>query len=1136
MEEWAAKSCLGEDVKTLTNYLQTSQAMLDALGDRLIGNDRFSPLLLELKLASYEADDVLDELDYYRLKDMVEGNTVQPELSIVRRVTCRAGDLLSSQLSRALRFIDKLFLQNANEPVTDVFSVSKTLDKDSVSGRMKAVSSRLKKAMKSVDSVIQLQRFIACAQRPMEAVNTRETSSLLTEPKVFGRDKERETIIKSLLISKGKDEKYGNFSVLPIVGIGGVGKTTLAQSLYNDPRIVRSFMVRAWACASDALNTLDVRKLTIDITLSLDEEGSFNLAMVNELDKIQKLLIKKISGKKFLFVLDDVWVISRWELLIAPLASCMAGSIVIVTTRDYNIAKTLGTMPTVTLTGLETNFFWDFFVQNAFMGQSLEDHPTLVSIGQEIAARLHGIPLAAKTVGRLLNKKLDEEHWFSILNSDLWKLRQAPDDIMPVLMLSYQNFSVHVQRCFSYCSVFPKDHLFTKQELLYTWIAQGFIEIRPGDQSPEHVAQDYLNELLSSSFFQPKDGYYLIHDLLHDLAISVSKDECHVMNNDFYINIPSSVRHLCVPYSIQTKEKCRYYSLMQFGPQESECQFEQTLHNNQLEADKLRTLIFMDFSAFLRNNNESENVTLNCSSFTNTRVLTSPYTRKGDQLGAVHNLVHLRYLDLSFSSFEKLPESICLLYHLQTLNVYQCRNLLSLPKGIANLIRLRHLIADEGRHYLGRIPEIGKMTCLQELDAFYIQRDLGHKITELKEMQELRGSLRVHNLENIDNGEEACQAKLKEKKYLTELRFSWDDHLSSTPPDVSVDVLESACPPPFIQQLDIIGYNGTRCPTWLSDNLSLSCLKSLYLRDWLGLESLPPLGHLPHLTKLELISLSFVRKAGSDFYGFSQGISFPRLKELLFESMPNWCEWEGTMRRQIFPCLENLTIRYCPKLKHIPVFQLQDYESNQLFRPPNRSDQIQHFPTRPHLPFNLHSQTHAFLPPLRALTNLKKLIVMRSPGFAPAWNKLLEDGQRRQSGFTLLLKELHMSSTTFLTLPICQNLPSLTHLTFSDMEDGAHDVTAFTDDQERALMHLTSLQTLVFKNCPNLQFLPEMLYRMSKLKELHVVQCGRIRSLPDTGLPPSVEVLVIDRNSRLDTQCQGAEQHKIAHVREVKYS
>ncbi|KAJ1703846.1 hypothetical protein LUZ63_003625 [Rhynchospora breviuscula] len=896
---------------------------------------------------------------------------------------------------------------------------------------MKAASSRLKKAMMSVDSVVQLQRFAACAQRPIEPANYRETSSLLTEPKVFGRDKERETMIENLLTPHGKDQKYGSFSVLPIVGIGGVGKTTLAQSLYNDPRIMRSFMVRAWACASDALNTLDVRKLTIDITLSIDKEGSFNLSMMNDLDKIQERLIKEISGKKFLIVIDDVWVISRWEVLIAPLSYGMAGSTVIVTTREQNIGKRLGSMPTVTLTGLEKNFFWDFFVQNAFMGTSPEDHPALVSIGQEIVAKLHGIPLAAKTVGRLLNKKFDEAHWFSILNSELWELRQAPDDIIPVLKLSYLFFSVHVQRCFSYCSVFPKDHLFTEQELLSSWIAQGFIDIRPSDVSPEYVAQDYLNELLSSSFFEPKDGYYLMHDLLHDLAISVSQDECHVMKNDIFL-VPSSVRHF-------------------------------------------------------------------------------------------------------FSSFGHLPESVCVLYHLQNLNIKGCGNLLHLPKGIVNLIKLRHLIAD-GRHYLGRIPGIGKMTCLQELDAFYMEKELGHKITELKELQELRGSLRVHNLDNVENGEEASQAKLKEKRYLTELRFSWDNPSFPSPPDVSADVLESVCPPPFLKRLDIIGYNGTRCPTWLSDNLSLSCLKSLYLRDWLGRESLPPLGHLPHLTKLEIISLSLVRKAGSDFYGFSQEISFPRLKELLFESMTNWCEWEGTMRRQIFPCLENLTIRYCPKLKHIPVFQLQDDESNQLFRLPNRLDQIQHFPTRPHLPFNLHPQTHALLPPLRALTNLKKLIVMRTPGFAPAWNKLLEDGQERQSGFTLLLEELNISSTTFLTLPICRNLASLTHLTFSDMEDGAHNVTALSDDQERALVQLTSLQTLVFKNCPNLQFLPERLYRMSKLKELHVVQCDRIGSLPDKGLPASLEVLVIDRNSRLGTRCRGAEQHKIAHVREVNYS
>lgn len=1025
-------------------------------------------------------------------------------------------------------------MHNENESGSEPFCSIKAFDKDAISSRMRTTSARLKKAMKSVNTVIQLQHYVASTERPIKSTNYRETSSLLTEPKVFGRANERETILNLLLAPNSKKTKYKNISVLPIVGIGGVGKTALVQLLYNDPRIASSFEVRAWACASDTLNTLDVRKLTIDITVSIDEEGSFNLAILDNLDKLQTRLQDKIRGKKFLIIIDDVWVSSRWELLIAPLSSGMSGSIVIVTTRDHHIAVDLGTMPPITLTGLQNNFFWEFFAQNSFSGSSLEENQNLVSIGREIADKLYGIPLAAKTVGRLLNKKLDERHWFSILNSNLWNLKQGPDDIMPVLMLSYQNLSVHVQRCFSYCSVFPKDHLFSKEELIYTWIAQGFIEIQPGVQSPEHVAQDYLNELLSCSFFQPKDSYYLMHDLLHDLAVSVSKDEYYVMNHDFSTGIPSAVRHLCVPASIQTREKCRTYSLIEFGPELSDRQLEQTSHNNPLELDKLRTLLFTDFSAFVWGSNGFENVTLNCTSFTGVRVFASPYTKKESQLGALHNLIHLRYLDLSFSSFDQLPESICVLYHLQVLNVYRCENLVHLPRGIVNLCNLRHLI-DGGRHYLGRVSEIGKMTCLQELDALYIENDLGHKITELKELQELRGALAVYNLENIESAEEACQAKFKEKKCLAELRFSWNEHSLSSPPDVSVDILESLCPPPLLQRLDIIGYNGGRCPTWFSDNLSLSCLKSLNLRDCSGWENLPPLGHLLHLTKLELICLNSVRKAGRDFYGFSQEISFPRLKELLFESMPNWREWEGTMHRQLFPCLEKLIICQCPNLKYIPAFQFQEEESNRSFPLPNRPE-IRHVPTRTQLPFNLHSQTLGSLPGLRILTSLKQLTVMRSPGFVSAWNKLIEDSQRKQSRSNLLLEELYITCTSFLTLPICQKLTSLISLTMIVMEDGPREVVALTDEQEHALLHLISLKVLVFRNCRNLQLLPATLYRMLNLKELHVVQCNRVQSLPDRGLPASLELLVIDRNSELDKRCQSSERHKIAHVGEVKYS
>ncbi|KAJ3679302.1 hypothetical protein LUZ60_017313 [Juncus effusus] len=1272
LDEWAAQSCLADEVKIMRDYLHTSQAMLDALGDRSIGNDRFPPLLVELKSASYDADDLIDELDYYRLKEMVEGaggemRTVQ-SISFLRLATNRTGKFVSSQFSRAVRFVDRLLLHNTSEPNPEAFPSGKSFDKDAVSARIKTVSDRLKKAMKSVDTVVQLQRFVASTERPTKTVNARETSSLLTEPKVFGRDKERETAVELLLSQYGKETKYKNFSVLPIVGIGGVGKTTLAQAIYNDRRIVNAFEVRAWACASDTLNTLDVRKLTIDITVSIDDEGSFNLAILNNLDKLQTKLQEKLRGKKFLIVLDDVWVSSRWELLIAPLLSGMAGSRIVVTTRDQNIAKKLGTMPDVKLRGLENNFFWDFFIQNAFAGARVEDNPSLVPIGQEIVAKLHGIPLAAKTVGRLLNKKLDEEHWLSIQNSNLWNLRQAPDDIMPVLMLSYQNLSVYVQRCFSYCSVFPKDHLFTKEELIYTWMAHGFIETRMVDQTPELAAQECLNELLSGSFFQPAGGCYLMHDLLHDLAISVCKDECHVMNNDFSTGIPVSTRHLCVPCSIQTREKCRSYSLVGFESQQSPAvHSEQSSHNNPLEMDKLRTLIFTNFSVFGWGTNGFENIYLKCASFTNVRVLTSPYTKKQEQLFGINTLIHLRYLDLSYSSFDQLPESICGLYHLQVLNIHRCQNLLHLPKGIVNLTKLRHLIADAGRHYLGRIPGVGKMTCLQELDAFYVQKESEFKIHELKELNELGGSLRICNLENIENGEDAHEARLKNKKHLSELWLSWDDHSYDAPSSLSLAILEGLSPPPYLKRLDIIGYKGTFYPAWLVDNLSLSCLTSLLLRDWSGWDTLPPLGQLPHLKKLHMISLLSIKRVGRDFYGTGHETSFPRLKELLFATMQEWQEWDGIERKRLFPRLKILTVRDCPKLKKMPVFFPPQENSNNSLFPLLTRLVIQRCPgltQPPPLPHSsnlttitlhdigsisemklknsnlyLHGSPQGFLQfrhlknitsftlhicanpmslryngglgvhendmyhslsslgvleinnssitiellsatlskcfslktlsisscpnismldlsPLKSLEklsiqdchllgslsgwqiqmNLKQLTVLRSPGFGPAWNKLIEEGKRWHTGSASLLEELYMSCTSFLTSPICKKLTSLNQLTIGDIYNAVGQITALTNEQEKALVHLTSLKTLVFRNCPNLQSLPVYLYKMSNLKELHVIMCHGVSSLPDKGLPSSLELLVIDRNSELDNKCQGTERYKIAHVKDLKYS
>ena len=198
-------------------------------------------------------------------------------------------------------------------------------------------------------------------------------------------------------------------------------------------------------------------------------------------------------------------------------------------------------MDPIKLDCLKEAVFWDFFKHFVFGLNSSQIEPDLERIGRAILPKLMGSPLAAKTVGRLLQTSLDATHWENILNSELWDLPQGATDILPALRLSYIYLPPHLKRCFSFCAVYPKDHKFQKESLAEIWIAEGFVEPRV-DIPIENIGLQYFDDLVNRSFFEKHRGAYVIHDLIHDMAQLVSKDECFTIKveSDFQ-KIPISI-------------------------------------------------------------------------------------------------------------------------------------------------------------------------------------------------------------------------------------------------------------------------------------------------------------------------------------------------------------------------------------------------------------------------------------------------------------------------------------------------------------------------------------------------------------------------------------------------------------------
>ncbi|XXG50591.1 hypothetical protein AAC387_Pa02g4572 [Persea americana] len=273
--------------------------------------------------------------------------------------------------------------------------------------------------------------------------------------------------------------------------MGGLGKTTLAQLVYNDKRIEKHFDLRAWVCASEDFDS-------IRLTRAIVESLTGSPCHLMNLDPLQVALVKKLKGKKFLLVLDNVWNVKRsdWDELRAPLMVGLRGSGILVTTRSQDVLSIMGTGPPHFLQGLSDDDCWFLFERLAFIDGNSNAHPNLVTIGKEIVNKCKGLPLAVKTLGGLLFSKLDEEEWIGILKSDIWDLPEDRNGILPALRLSYHHLPAHLKQCFAYCSIFPKGQYFKKGILVLLWMAEGFIQPK-GNNQMEDIGGEYLADLAS---------------------------------------------------------------------------------------------------------------------------------------------------------------------------------------------------------------------------------------------------------------------------------------------------------------------------------------------------------------------------------------------------------------------------------------------------------------------------------------------------------------------------------------------------------------------------------------------------------------------------------------------------------------
>ncbi|XP_072952612.1 disease resistance protein RGA2-like [Typha angustifolia] len=1108
-------------------------------GGRQIKNTWLLRWLRRLKDAAYQADDVLDTFEYQILEQKANVDEVSSSLASS-----------SSNVAKRMRTAARS-LFSCDEDVKELSSVVENLERIAA----------------DEGDFLKLLELDGCSKKLELSTNSRITSSLLPkEP--FGREEEKERIIN--LVLQSESNAAGNVSVIPILGIGGVGKTTLAQLVCKDERVKQHFspIPIMWVCVSDSF---DVVRLTREILEQAD--SNFKPGDIENFNSLQVNLKEKIRSQRFLLVLDDVWNENErnvWEKLRTPLLHGTEGSKIIVTSRLQRVAKLMGTVDPIILDGLPEDEYWCFFTKCAFGVADPEEHPRLVATGKEIAKRLKGSPLAAKTLGALLKDNLNEEHWQSILKSDIWELGQGEDDIMPVLRLSYRHLPVHLQRCFAYCSMFPKDWIFKPDDLIYMWIAEGFIYSNTQKKKIiEDIGSDYFDDLISKAFFEPHrhSKAYKIHDLLHDLAESVSNDICCRIESDEPMKIPDSVHHL----SVMTTNLAGL-----------------TEHSSVVK--HLRTLNFLFKSKSDLNVADLREVLEKLKSI---RVLNLVNCHMEELPISTCNLMHLRYLNLSNTGIKVIPHQLCRFYHLEILILSGLKPD-GAPASLGKLINLRHLIQDQKRWrsddtipIISKISGISKLTRLDELESFHVGKAPGFEIGQLKDLSNLRGSLQIMNLENVGSKEEAMEARLSCKRNVVTLELAWCDAQRSARCEVTEEVLEGLQPHPHphLKELTIVGYNGIRSPSWLMENYYLKNLVSLELHGCWKWKELPPLGQLPSLEDLWLINMHAIEEVGCEFYGSGVVKGFSSLEVLCIVDFPELKEWCAIKDDQLFPLLHTVKIKDYSKLRALPslprtlknllllrvgitllpAFQkpksplsaiLSSSSSPSsssvlshliIFNSPNlenvdewskeegeklTSADVLHHLTKLHYLNIFDCGELRSIGGLRALISLRQLEVSRCPKLTSLAAVQIEQAEQEEVGFSSVsnLNQLQIDNPLLLKVLLSrEGLTSLVHLTVK----GANEITTFTTEMEEAFQHLTSIRNLSFEDCNSLQSLPACLKYVS-LEGLSIRNCPNFQSfLGKEVLPPSFQFLWVENcHPALKERYRegGPDRHTIDHI------
>ncbi|XP_034219087.1 putative disease resistance protein RGA4 [Prunus dulcis] len=1013
------------ELTSLRESLSKVQAMLQDAGKKRDRAEAVKMWVKDLEDIAHDADDVLDEYEYEVLRRKVE---VQDQMK-----------------KKVLNFFSLHY-----NPIAF---------RHKMAHKIKKINSSLVNLKNEAASIDLVERTFQGGSSHDAGVDRETVSSFAQDEKyVVGREKVVLDIVTTLIDSSNTPKN--SLSVMPIVGFAGLGKTTLAKSIYNHDEIGRQFTIKIWICVSIPF---EVKSILNKILVHFKPEKA------QEKEAALKNLQKHLKGKRYLLVLDDVWneEPDKWNDLTSCLSSVKdtQGSSILVTTRSEKVAKIVQTLPMCNLGKLSDDQCWLILKNRAFLDDSAPLTKDQERIGRDIARKCAGLPLLAKVLGNMMRFE-NIDGWRVIQESTIWDLSDGDERIMSILKLSFDELKPTLKQCFAYCSMFVKDFNIEKDDLVQLWMAQGLLHLSSSQSNleMEDVGNQYFNILLEKSFFQDisMDNYNVIthckmHDLVHDLAELVSKSKSKDSND---------VRHMAQPST----------SELQGIP----------------KGIVLRSMFF-----------EGEVLGNILSRFKGLRVLKLQEADIDELPNSIGKLKHLRYLDISETMIKRLPQSVGKLYNLQTLRMRNL-DLEEFPKKLQSLINLRHIYFD--RYYGMRYPVgMGRLSNLRSLSYFIVGKEKGRGIEELGGLKHLKGKISICDLEHVRDKEEAKKAKLAEKTNIRELEFEWGKYRSSAINN-DRDVLEGLKPHSELRILKICNFSSDQFPSWMMSGNLFSSLKKLSIDNAENLIEWTEAAIFPRLEELFLRNCIQLKSAPTHF---------PCLQKLTIHSMGSGMPIANISTQ--LTTLTHLTITTTKELASLPEGMLKNNKNLSYL-------EIQRCPDLTCIAADvfgccasLESLSILWCPNLRTLPDglhtllsLKKLIIMDcqslecipvTQGVASLCKfpilKCLElcilpEGLEC---YTSLQMMQIWGCSKITSIPITHGLPSLRKLEIFCCDE--------LSSLPSGLQHCTSLEHLSITYCSNLEAIPS-LDSLTQLRQLHICNCDGLKDVPPSAFAASL--------------------------------